>query len=124
MSNVNKVIADITANATEEWTPNSRGAHTIFLTGTFASSTVVLKQHGVTLKDVTGANVSATASAKFVVDGLVDDVPVQAVQSGGSGSSHVAVYAYKLAPGDLVAPPVVNVSATVNIAEVVVPPGD
>ncbi len=97
------VKLNLTDNVADEevFTPAQRGKHLLVIGSNagaaFDSGTVVLKQHGITLKDTAGNNVSATAASRFVVDGLTDDVPVTATATGVAGAAaDVDVSAYKL----------------------------
>jgi len=80
------------------FTPAQRGKHLIVIgsdAASFGLGTIVVSQHGITLKDTAGNDVSATAAARFVVDGITDDVPLKTTTTG-STTPDVDISVYKL----------------------------
>lgn len=100
---MNAVKGTITANAVAAtlFTPAQRGKHLVVIGSNdddvdFDSGTITLLQHGITLKDTGGNNVSATAAARFIVEELTDDVPVKVTSASIASAADVDVSVYKL----------------------------
>lgn len=93
------LVATVANDGSESYSPPFRGKATIVFTGTFASATVTAKQFGVQLKDTGGNNVSTSAAARFVVDGIVDHENLVFAATGGNGTTDITVQVFPENPG-------------------------